>query len=408
MHRLHEALQFHYETMRALGTTPYRGADLTEVLNILPNIKAGDFDSWYNEWFALAKRVLATVDETKEDQFSTATLRDVYFRVSHYIFVAEFFLHGNKKDPRIEEAFQLYKKYFNKANALLPIPGEHHSVKMEGGFDIPLLVYRADCASASSHRPTLIVGGGFESVMEETYHIFARAALERGYNVVLYKGPGHRCLVRQGRGFIAEWEKAVSPVVDFIINQSGSGGLRFINTAKLGLIGMSMGGYLAARAAAFEPRLQAVLLVDGVYSMLECFLGFFPFLKEPWESGDKVAFDKAWEANPESWSSTRRWIHDDLLYTFDTDSGYEAFRESAKMTLKNRVAQRIKMPAWVGDAADDMFFEGPPQKVASEIGSHATLVKFGPDLGGQLHCQSGAFLYLNQTMLEWWAEIVGY
>ncbi len=39
----------------------------------------------------------------------------------------------------------------------------------------------------------------------------------------------------------------------------------FSNPKHIALMGISMGGYLAARAAAFEPRLSAVILYDGVY-----------------------------------------------------------------------------------------------------------------------------------------------
>lgn len=122
---LHEDINFHYETMRALGTIPYGGADLSEVFEIMPKIKAGDFDSWYEEWFDLAQRVLSTINEEKESSYSPVTLRNVYFRASHYIFIADFFLHGNKSDPRMGKCYNLWRKYFNKAIALLPIPGYH-------------------------------------------------------------------------------------------------------------------------------------------------------------------------------------------------------------------------------------------------------------------------------------------
>ena len=54
--------------------------------------------------------------------------------------------------------------------------------------------------------------------MEETYHDFGVAALERGYNVIIYEGPGHRALVDQGKGFVAKWEQAVSPIVDYVFD----------------------------------------------------------------------------------------------------------------------------------------------------------------------------------------------
>jgi len=405
MLQLHPDLNFHYETMRAIGTVPYIGADITEIFEIMPKIKPGDFDSWYDEWFQLAERVLSTIDESKEDQYSPVTLRNVYFRASHYFFVADFFLHGNKKDPRMTRCYELWRHYFDKANALLDIPGQYYTVAGDG-FEMPVMVFRAAKATPEKPRPTLIVGGGFESNMEETFHVFGFAALQRGYNVVIYEGPGHRSLVNKGVGFIAEWEKAVNPIVDFLFANK-SGDLSYIDTEKIGLVGMSLGGYLAARAAAFEPRLAAVMCVDGVYSMLEAALKIFPQGKETWEKGDAEEFNRLFEDSPATQSTNRRWFRDDLEYTFDRPSAFECFKLCEAMSL-NGVAERIKMPAYIGAAADDMFFEGQPERVAEEIGPHATLKKFGAEQGAHLHCQSGALVYLNQDMMEWFARIVGH
>lgn len=406
MLQLHQDLNFHFEAMRALGTVPYNGADVAEILSIMPSIKPGDFNSWYQEWFQLAQRVLSTVDETRESSYSPVTLRHVYFRASHYFFVADFFLHGNKNDPRMVQCYELWRHYFDKANALLDIPGKHNTIHANG-FAMPVIVFRAAKASAENPRPTLIIGGGFESNMEETYHFLGVPALERGYNVVIYEGPGHRALVNQGKGFVAEWEKAVSPIVDFLLAHN-SDELSFIDEDKIGLVGLSLGGYLAARAAAFEPRLAAVMCIDGVYSMMEAAMAIFPQGQDAWSRGDAIEFDRLFEEDPSAWSTTLRWFHDDLKYTFCVDSAFQAFKICEAMTLANGVAQKIRMPAFVAEAAEDMFFEGQPARVAEEIGSHATLKRFGADQGAQLHCQSGALVYMNQEMLEWFADVVGH
>ncbi|KAL2203469.1 2,6-dihydropseudooxynicotine hydrolase [Sarocladium strictum] len=404
---LHEDFNFHYEAMRAIGTVPYGGADIMEVFDTLQRVKPYDFESWYTEWFKLAKQVLSAVDEKSEAGYSPVTLRNTYFRASHYFCVADFFLHGNKSDPRMVECYDLWTKYFDRANSYLPIPGKRVTIKADG-FDVPAMFFRAAEASESSPRPTLLIGGGFESVMEETYHVFGVAALERGYKIVLYEGPGHRRVVNQGMGFVAEWERAVNPLVDYIIAQNKSGELSFIDTDKLGLIGMSLGGYLAARAAAFEPRLAAVICIDGVWDFLETVHSIMPNLKEAYEKGDKELFDCEFEAGQSTWDTNRRWVHDDLLYGFNSNSAYDVYKVCEKMTLANGVAEKIKMPAFIGDATADMFFEGQPERVAKTIGPNATHHVFGPDQGAQLHCQSGALIHMNGVLMEWFAGVVGH
>ena len=364
-------------------------------------------ESWYEEWYSLAMRVLATIDEIRESSYSPVTLRDVYFRASHYFFTADFFLHGNPSDPRLADCYDLWRTYFDKADALLPIPGVHVTIQSDG-LTMPAIVFRAAQASASNPRPTLIIGGGFESIMEETFHVFGLAALERGYNIVIYEGPGHRGLLQnQGKGFIAEWEKAVTPIVDHIIDNRESK-YPFIDISKIGLIGMSLGGYLAARAAAFEPRLAAVMCIDGVYDFLECIWNIFPQGRKAFEAGDKTEFDRLFEEHPETWNANRLWFHDDLKYTFHTNSAFEACKIAEKMTLKNGVAEKIRMPALIGEAADDIFFDGQPQQVIQAIGNNATLKTFGTELGSQLHCQSGALVHMNQEIFEWFAGVVGH
>src|SRR3569833_200216 len=93
-------------------------------------------------------------------------------------------------------------------------------------------------------------------------HVAGFAALERGYNVITYEGPGQPSVVRyQRRGFIAEWETVVTPVVDYLFTRPE------VDTSRIALLGYSMGGFLAVRAAASEHRLAAVMAADAVYSL---------------------------------------------------------------------------------------------------------------------------------------------
>jgi hypothetical protein len=92
--RLHQDDQFDFEILRALGVTRYYGFDIHEILRILPRIKAGDFNSWYDEWYSLAKTVVVSVDEDHLERYSPVTIRNTFIRASHCYFIAEFFLHG--------------------------------------------------------------------------------------------------------------------------------------------------------------------------------------------------------------------------------------------------------------------------------------------------------------------------
>jgi hypothetical protein len=47
--------QFWYEKLRALGHTAYGRADIGEVVTTAARIRAGDYDSWYEQWAATAQ-----------------------------------------------------------------------------------------------------------------------------------------------------------------------------------------------------------------------------------------------------------------------------------------------------------------------------------------------------------------
>jgi hypothetical protein len=49
-----------------------------------------------------------------------------------------------------------------------------------------------------------------------------------------------------------------------------------IDPNQIALMGISMGGYLAARAAAFEDRISACILYNGVYDGYDVFASGFP------------------------------------------------------------------------------------------------------------------------------------
>lgn len=65
----------------------------------------------------------------------------------------------------------------------------------------------------------------------------------------------------QGLPFRPDWEAVVTPVVDFALTLSE------VDGDRLALMGMSLGGYLAPRAAAFEYRIKALVAFDGVYAI---------------------------------------------------------------------------------------------------------------------------------------------
>ena len=99
-----EDTSFWYETQRTLGHTAYGGADIGEVLATAQAITGGDYDSWHDEWLATADWVAAEAEKMLAGGHRISA-RDGLMRANNYYRTAEFYLHGNPDDPRIDHAY---------------------------------------------------------------------------------------------------------------------------------------------------------------------------------------------------------------------------------------------------------------------------------------------------------------
>ncbi|KAI1075660.1 alpha/beta-hydrolase [Whalleya microplaca] len=384
---------FHYELLRLLAHATYGGADISECLMVAEEVVPGDFESWYTAWHKRAERILSQT----ETMTNPVSIRDAMFRASTYSRAADFFLHGNWDDPRIGALWAQQARCFDAAIARLEVPG-YRAVVRADGFDVPVIVFPARKDEKGVKRPTILMSNGYDGAMEEMYHMHGAAALERGYNVVLYEGPGQPTVRReQGLGFIHDWERVVSPVVDFLAT------VPCVDVARIGLVGYSMGGYLAARAAAFEPRIAALFQIDGMYEFTRSPIFAEKGLSNFGDARD-LAGTQAILRNPKV-PAGLRWVLGHGLWAFKVQTRGEV-REKAEQFSLVGIADKIRCPVFVADAEQDQFFLGQPQTMAEVLGDRATLVKFENADGAGDHCHVGAARHANQVMYDWFEEKV--
>jgi acetyl esterase/lipase len=257
MRLVFEDQTFSFELLRTLGYAPYGGADIGECLVTASHIREGDFESWHEQWSKTARRVHALADSALQ-QGKRVSAREAYLRASNYYRTAEFFLHGNPHDPRLLAAWGNSRTTFRQAVKLMDTLVEEVLIPYEG-TQLPGYYYQPD--DSHKPRPTLIVHGGYDSTGEELYFMIAAAAIQRGYTCLTFEGPGQGALIReQHLPFRPDWEQVVTPVVDSLLRRPE------VDPARIALMGISLGGYLAPRAAAFEHRLAALIANDGLYS----------------------------------------------------------------------------------------------------------------------------------------------
>jgi dienelactone hydrolase len=381
---------FDFNLLRWHGIAPYRGSDVAELHDVAERITPGDFESWHREFIGLAEQVEQEGWEGLRS--SPATLRDRSFRAASYYRAADFFLHGAPDDPRITSTWASATEQFDRAISLMDPAGERVAIDADG-FTVPAILYRA--GAEHGPRPTILMFNGFDGSQEEMLHLSGIAALERGLNVLTFEGPGQPTVIRQQRiGFRHDWEKVVTPVVDYCELAAD------IDASRLGLIGVSFGGYLAPRAAAFESRIGAVVTIDGLFNAYEAVCNLLaPELKTLLDDEDPEAFNAAIASAMER-DSGLRWYLEHGLWCFRVETPYDFFVAARAYTLDG-VAERIACPVLVCAAAEDHLNPGQAEELASALGDLATLRSFTAEESAGSHSHPGASMLMNGVVFDW-------
>lgn len=382
--------QYSFQALRALGAASGGAADAGEVLIALGRIKEGDDESWYAAW-----RKTAEERERAGDDFLArarkVSARQEYLRASNYYRTAEFFLRKNPVDPRIVETGRKGREMFLKFARLADHPIRPVEIPFEG---TTLPGYYALADGSGKKRPLLIIQTGFDGTAEELYYSNAVFALRRGYNVLLFEGPGQGRVIReQNIPFRPNWETVVTPVVDFALKR------REVDRNNVAILGISFGGYLVPRATAFEHRLKACIANGGVYDLHGVVMKrpeMEPALDDPQASAeiDKAIY-KMMETTP-----ALRWAFDNGMFTFNARSPTDWMRKTRPYTMKD-VAGGIKCDMLVVDSEDDKDMPGQARQLYSALKGPKEFMLFTREEGAGEHCQIGAAILSNQRMLDW-------
>ncbi|MCS0601431.1 alpha/beta fold hydrolase [Streptomyces sp. LP11] len=159
-------------------------------------------------------------------------------------------------DPRKRAMYRQLIDTYGAAGALADPPLEHVALPHRGGT-LTAWLHRP---AGVRRPPTVLLFGGFDGWREE-YDTAARELVRRGLAVLLLDGPGQG----ETRLFGGLHMRPDDP--DDVVAALG----RFVTYARehpllgdrVGVWGNSFGGYLAARTAARDPRVDAVCVTGG-------------------------------------------------------------------------------------------------------------------------------------------------
>ncbi|MGK9148217.1 alpha/beta fold hydrolase [Plantibacter flavus] len=380
---------FDAQTLRAVSSAIFGGADVFECIAIARRVKGDDLASWHAEWKRAAEDAYSLgVTAEANGQHETARLAFLRactsFRTAGSVYLAA------PVDPRLTESIARQRDSFRRALAHFTTPVDVVEIPFE---DITLPGYHFRVADDGKRRPTVILVNGYDGTVEENYFYNAQAALDRGYDVLAFDGPGQgSVLVEQGVHLRPDWENVVTPVVDWLLEQPS------VDPERIALIGLSLGGYLAPRAASGEHRLAACIADSGFYDLFDAAISRIPApLRGQIPDGNATAvrlvedlMDSRLKKPTDGWSLRRG------LYVNGVDTMMDYIRDARNYTLKG-FAEQITCPTLVCHAEGDDIAAQAPELYAA-LNCEKQLILFTEAEGAGQHCEVGARqLYLARS-----------
>jgi len=384
---------------RTLIAVSAEAADLGEALATASRTTAGDYDSWFTEWSATATVASALADEALE-RGHEVTARKAYLRASEYWRQSFFFIRHDIGDERVQHAWRQHRKAFRAAIPLL----DTHALATEIPFDgVSMTGYLFRPADDDMPRPTVLAPCGFDSTAEAGYCATGYMALARGYNFFAFEGPGQGgMLFEHRRAFRPDFEVPFGVAFEWLVAQAG------VDPDAVAVIGRSFGGYLGPRAAAFEPRVAALVADPGQYD----FASRVGIMAKGLSSANPEDFlARLTAADPDldaelqtllDGSRNVEWYGSRMAAMGATRVG-DFIRTQLTFSLDG-VAAGIRCPTLLTEGEGD--FASQSQLLYDHLGCEKTLVQFTEAQGAGGHCEGFGATLFEGYVFDWLDEVL--
>ena len=230
------------------------GGQLGQIDRWLAPLRNGDPDirAWTTAW-----------DNAAEDQEEHAKqdLRQGFRRSAsaRYLRASTYYLTGERQTPPGPAKTRSYAAAlhaFATAIRYSPHPIERVEINSPDG----ILPGHLTPAQTDRPAPVVIFYNGFDVTKEILYGIIGEEFAERGIACLVIDTPGTGEPLRlRDVASRPDYEVPTSAIVDYLQTRDD------IDPTRIGLLGISLGGYYAPRGAAYEHRIKACAAWGGVY-----------------------------------------------------------------------------------------------------------------------------------------------
>jgi dienelactone hydrolase len=285
-------------------------------LEVAHRMKPFDLESWIAEWTRVAEK-----NEHLAEKFAGEGLKvsanEYYLRASN--FYREACWPQPETEPHMLPTYKKMRETFEKAWQLVRPPFERVQIGYEGktleGY------FRKPNGPAGKKFPTVIAFQGADTMAEATILGIASAYAARGMAYLAVDFPGQGGSLRlKDLHLPPDTERIGKIAIDYLETRAD------VDASKIGMQGISMGGYGTPRVASGEKRIKAALMMSGSYSLREDLFDYFPPIQE------RV-----------------RWI-------IGAKDLADARKKLAEYTLEG-VASRIECPMLIGYSKDDRIMD---------------------------------------------------
>ncbi|HAT4781450.1 TPA: alpha/beta fold hydrolase [Clostridioides difficile] len=291
--------------------------------------KIVDSESWKTELMYLAQE--AEQDGRTENAIA-------YYRMS------EFFMYDGDPDKisvykkATTLFYNYYSEYFSNGTVqIFHVPYEN--------ITLPVMYAKAQ----GEVKDVILLHGGNDSYFEEFFFPMLYLA-SQGFDIYLFEGPGQGGVMRlQGKHFTYQWERPVKTILDYF------------HLENITIVGASLGGFLAPRAAAFEKRIERLVAWSVFPNFLDIIVGSQPIkmqnllrlllkLKTKWLVNFII------KQKMKSGDSMVVWGLKHGMYAYEASTPYEYFQK-IKYYQIDSIAKNINQDILILGATQDHFID---------------------------------------------------
>ena len=399
------APDMNFEVLFALGESAYGAGEAGEVLATVDAINAAgaSYQTFFDNFMTLAARLDKLASEAAR-MGDRVTTRSASLRAAQYYDQALFFVLGTAKPDREPAIYAAMQRNWARAASLFVPAFEPVSIPYEQ-TTIPGY-FMAGKGAGHARRPTVIIMNGSDAQNIDVYAFGGAAAIERGWNALIFEGPGQGSMLFERKiPFRPDWENVITPIVDFLVKRPD------VDASRIGLTGWSFGGGLVTRAAAFEHRLAAVCADPGY---LSAWAAYPPSLRDLFDHGmSKARIDGIWQQDivpkltpQERFTLSKRSEIFGVSYLEDARAGqmFPSLWDYAHTLMQYDIAAfapKVETPMLVIQYELDQFFPGGGKALYDLLRCSKTLVTFTEAEGAGLHDCPLAPQRRNEVVFDW-------